>query len=46
MSEQMISTIPAIQRLPAHSHRKEVEGGDASSDDENDNRKCHNFKLI
>ena len=35
-----------IQRLPTNSQGKEVESSDANGDDENDNRKSHNFNVI
>ncbi|MDC0282646.1 hypothetical protein OAK59_01840 [Akkermansiaceae bacterium] len=34
------------QRLPTNSQGKEVESSDANGDDENDNRKSHNFNVI
>tara|TARA_S200000501_G_C20867424_1_gene762606 strand:+ start:3487 stop:3630 length:144 start_codon:yes stop_codon:yes gene_type:complete len=46
MSNQIIFVTTAIQRLPPKSFSEEVKGGDNNSEDENDNRKKHNFNVI
>jgi hypothetical protein len=46
MSNQIIFATTAVQRLPPKSFSKEVEGGDNNGENENDNRKSHNFNVF